>query len=79
MLTLRSAVTIRVNRADLEKVRGALHELAQGAGGQIELRVIEDGAVARGGCVVETPEFIVDGRIDSQLHEARRALERGGP
>lgn len=77
-LALTSPVTIRVNGCDLAKVSGALGELARGVDGRVTLRAVEDAAVAPGGCVVETPEFLVDGRIDSQLGQARRTLERGG-
>jgi flagellar assembly protein FliH len=69
----RDTVTVRVNPADLERMREHRDELI--AIGDIRnLRVIEDQRVDRGGVVVETDAGTIDARISTQLEEARKVL-----
>ena len=42
-----------------------------------EISVVADRRVGAGGCVVETPDFIVDGTIGAQIDTARKTI-RGG-
>jgi flagellar assembly protein FliH len=69
----RDTVTVRVNPADLERMREHREELI--AIGEIRnLRVVEDQRVDRGGVVVDTDAGTIDARITTQLDEARKIL-----
>ncbi len=69
----RDTVTVRVNPADLERMRDHRDELI--AMGDIRnLRVVEDQRVDRGGVVVDTDAGTIDARIGTQLEEARAIL-----
>ncbi|MEA2719717.1 MAG: flagellar assembly protein FliH [Candidatus Eremiobacteraeota bacterium] len=69
----RDSVTVRVNPADLERMREHRDELI--ALGDIKnLRVVEDQRVDRGGVVVDTDAGTIDARIGTQLEEARKIL-----
>jgi flagellar assembly protein FliH len=69
----RDTVTVRVNPADLERIRDHRDELI--AIGDIRnLRIVEDQRVDRGGVVVETDAGTIDARIGTQLEEARKVL-----
>jgi flagellar assembly protein FliH len=69
----RDSVTVRVNPADLERMRDHRDELI--ALGDIRnLRVVEDQRVDRGGVVVDTDAGTIDARIGTQLDEARKVL-----
>jgi flagellar assembly protein FliH len=69
----RDSVTVRVNPADLERMREHRDELI--AIGDIKnLRVVEDQRVDRGGVVVDTDAGTIDARIGTQLEEARKIL-----
>jgi flagellar biosynthesis/type III secretory pathway protein FliH len=69
----RDSVTVRVNPADLERMRDHRDELI--ALGDIRnLRLLEDKRVDRGGVVVETDAGTIDARISAQLDEARKIL-----
>ncbi|MBV8581902.1 MAG: hypothetical protein JOZ86_14870 [Candidatus Eremiobacteraeota bacterium] len=69
----RDTVTVRVNPADLERMREHRDELI--AIGDIRnLRVLEDQRVDRGGVVVETDAGTIDARVSTQLDEARKVL-----
>jgi flagellar assembly protein FliH len=69
----RDTVTVRVNPADLERMREHRDELI--AIGDIRnLRVVEDQRVDRGGVVVDTEAGTIDARIATQLDEARKIL-----
>jgi flagellar assembly protein FliH len=69
----RDTVTVRVNPADLERMREHRDELI--AIGDIRnLRLLEDQRVDRGGVVVETDAGTIDARVGTQLDEARKIL-----
>jgi flagellar assembly protein FliH len=74
----RARVEVRVNPADLTRVRDALAQPAPEAGPAHELIVMEDRRVERGGCVVQTPDFVVDGTMRTQLQAAAEALRGDG-
>lgn len=69
---LHEALTLRVHPDDLSLLKMAF-DLERGAGAR-ELRWMADERVARGGCLVEGRERIVDGRVDSALERVYRQL-----
>ena len=72
-LVNRETVTVRVNPADIETMRGHRDRLM--AMNDIDnMRVIEDQRVDRGGVIIETDAGTIDAKISTQLREARRLL-----
>lgn len=72
-LVERDTVTVRVNPADLERMRDHRKELI--AIGDIRsLRIVEDKRVDRGGVVIDSSGGTIDARIRTQLDEARKVL-----
>ncbi len=67
---------IRINPLDLSVISGAPGEAAPVAGGR-EVRWIPDESVARGGCVVEGPTRILDGRLETVLDRMYRKVTDG--
>ena len=61
----RDGLTIDVNPADYELVRGAMGEA---------IEVVPERRVARGGCIVRTTEGEIDARIGEQLGRAEAVL-----
>lgn len=72
-LVERESVTVRVNPADLERIRQHRDEFLNSSDVK-HLRIIEDQRVDRGGVVVETDGGTIDARISTQLNEAKRLL-----
>jgi flagellar assembly protein FliH len=69
-------VTVRVNPDDvaiLQQQREALTALYEGP---LPLHVEADARISRGGCLVETPERVVDARIETQLARIAEALKQ---
>lgn len=72
-LVNRETVTVRVNPADIETMRGHRERLM--AMNDIDnVRLIEDQRVDRGGVIIETDAGSIDAKISTQLREARRLL-----
>ncbi len=69
----RDTVTVRVNPADLERMRDHRDELIAIADIK-NLRVVEDRRVDRGGVVVDTDAGTIDARISTQVEEVRKIL-----
>lgn len=69
----RESITVRVNPADLERIRQHRDEFLN-ASDVKHLRIIEDQRVDRGGVVVETDGGTIDARVGTQLNEAKRVL-----
>jgi len=63
---MSGAVTVRLHPADLVALQ-ALGALPEVPGIGVDLRWVPDDTVLRGGCLVESPTAIVDGRIDRAL------------
>jgi len=63
-----SRVDIHVNPEDLTVLRSQ-GEMPNGDGRAAELQWIPDPEVERGGCTLETPHRVVDGRIDLALSD----------
>jgi flagellar assembly protein FliH len=69
----RERVTIQLNPADLELVRGALAELAS-IGGIEHLDVQEERRVTRGGAIVRTAVGEIDAQVETKLDRLRAAF-----
>ncbi|HEY3934427.1 MAG TPA: FliH/SctL family protein [Gemmatimonadales bacterium] len=63
---MNGTVVVRLNPADLTALT-ALGTVAEFAGTTVDLRWTSDETILRGGCVVEGPAAIIDGRIDRAL------------
>lgn len=70
-------VVLRVHPDDEEGARGAVGVWFPAGSRPEEVAVVGDGAVARGGVVVETELGRVDATLDRQLEEIARILEGG--
>jgi len=64
-------ITLRVSPEDIEAARAFLEREEKIPG---RVRIVKDGAVSPGGCIVESEIGSVDGRIETQLEAIRRAL-----
>jgi len=74
---LDQKLRIRLHPADLSMISRE-HSSGQApvAGGR-EVRWVPDETIARGGCMVEGPERIVDGRVESALERIYRTVDNG--
>lgn len=77
---LNVPLKVRVNPEDLSRISGL--EAAHGDAGRIagtrDVRWMADPAVGAGGCVVEGPDKVVDGRVDEALERVYWEVVRGG-
>lgn len=73
-LKTRSDVIIRVNLADLQLATEHAKDFIELAENAKNLTVVEDTAVDRGGCIIETDFGEIDARISSQLHELEEKI-----
>jgi flagellar assembly protein FliH len=73
-LKTRSDVIIRVNLADLQLATEHTKDFIELAENAKNLAVVEDTAVDRGGCIIETDFGEIDARISSQLHELEEKI-----
>ncbi len=74
LLSDRESLTIRVNPQDLRSLVEAKPQILEAFDGIQKLTVLEDPAVKRGGCLVQTPTAEIDARLDTQLAELVRSL-----
>ena len=74
VLADRETVTIRVHPEDLQAVLEAKPQLLETFDGIRQLAVVEDPAVHRGGCQIQTPTAEIDARLETQLEEIVRAV-----
>ena len=72
---LAGAVTVRMHPADLAAL-GDLSSFQAPEGASFELTWVGDPQLMRGGCVVETPASVVDGRVDEALLDLYERLCR---
>ena len=79
LIVRRSHVHLRVHPRDYPRILPLQDSLAQDAGAGHEILIHEDRRVDRGGCIVETPDFVIDGTLRSQLRVAHNALEGDSP
>ena len=66
--------TIRVHPDGAELLQAHLDEVAAQTAAMSSFRVLADPSIALGGCVVETPNSVVDATFPAQLAEARHRL-----
>jgi len=72
---LEAAVKIRLNPADLSAISSPLR--GDGVESGREVRWIPDASVAPGGCMVEGPQSVVDGRVEKALERIYTQLVYG--
>jgi flagellar assembly protein FliH len=75
LLVDRSHVRIRISPADMEEVTRLVPALAAGAQAG-RLQIVEDNAVERGGCILETGFGSVNAGIEDQLSVVESELDR---
>ncbi|MBU0935307.1 MAG: flagellar assembly protein FliH [Spirochaetes bacterium] len=73
-LKARSEVVIRVNLADLQLSTDHVKDFVEMAENAKRISIMEDSAVDRGGCIIETDFGEIDARIQSQLHELEEKI-----
>lgn len=71
---LDQKIRVRLNPSDLRLFTGKTGENAPVESGGREVRWTPDDSVAQGGCIVEGPEHVVDGRLDSALERIYRTV-----
>jgi len=71
----RSHVRVRISPADMEEVTRLVPELAAGAQAG-RLQIVEDSAIERGGCILETGFGSVNAGIEDQLSVVEKELDR---
>jgi flagellar biosynthesis/type III secretory pathway protein FliH len=71
--TRAGVVTLRIHPTDRAAVDAARPSLTQRLAAAVQLRVVDDPTVARGGCVVDTPAGRLDARLETQLAALERA------
>ena len=69
---LDQVITVRLNPADVASCGATVTPDA--AGRMRDVRWISDAHILRGGCLVEGRERIIDGRVDTSLERAYRAV-----
>lgn len=69
----RKILALRINPNDYSGLTEHREELLASLEGA---RLVPDGEIEAGGCIVEVDTGLIDGRIESQLQEAARLLER---
>ena len=67
-------VTLEVNPADLDLVRGSIEQLGDGTAALARLEIVAERRIPRGGCVLQTTEGEIDGQIGEQLARAAEVL-----
>jgi flagellar assembly protein FliH len=73
-LKTKSDVIVRVNLADLQLASEHVKDFVQMTENAKKMQIVEDGAVDRGGCVIETDFGEIDARISSQLSELEEKI-----
>lgn len=73
MAPLHGPIIIRLHPADLEAIRD-LPIIREAAPTAVELRWVADTSIIQGGCVLEGPASVVDGRIDRVMLDIHERL-----
>ncbi len=72
------SVRLRVHPADHAHIMSERDAIQRESGLVEGITIVSDRRIARGSCVLETPDFVVDGSRRGQLAAARAALEGKG-
>ncbi len=75
----RGKVTLRVNLEDLKLTSSHVDEFIQHVENIEGITILEDSAVEKGGCIVETDFGAIDARISSQLTELENKILEVSP
>jgi flagellar biosynthesis/type III secretory pathway protein FliH len=73
----RGTLEIWINGADRPVIERSLPQLMQAIGGCDDVRLHEDAAITRGGCVLKSGGGTVDARLESQVQAIAEALLPG--
>ncbi len=73
-VTVRSAVTVRLNPADYNYLLEHRKELSPHGDEAREIIMVADRSVERGGCLIQNESGDVDARIEEQFREVERAF-----
>lgn len=69
-----ASIVLRLHPADVAELQADSTDWQQFSSGRSPIKVIADAGLTRGGCLVETPEGEIDGRIESQLSRLAEEL-----
>jgi len=72
----REQLVIRLNPLDLEVIKKYREELISSVDGVKNMEIVGDQRIKRGGCVIETGAGNVDARVDSQLKQLGKGIQR---
>ena len=78
LLGTPTQMQLHVNPADRQLIDQALPGLLALGTETRDLSLVEDPSIARGGCVISTPEGMIDSTVDAQLKRVMEALLPGG-
>ncbi|WP_066067208.1 FliH/SctL family protein [Neobacillus soli] len=70
----RSMISICVSPEDFTFVQNQRNLLLESLEGQIEVKILPEHSIEKGGCVIRTSYGSIDARIDVQLREIKQAL-----
>lgn len=70
----RSMISICVSPDDFIFVQNQRNQLLEALEGQIEVKILPEHSIEKGGCVIRTSYGSIDARIDVQLKEIKQAL-----
>lgn len=70
----RSMISICVSPDDFSFVQNQRNQLLESLEGQIEVKILPEHSIEKGGCVIRTSYGSIDARIDVQLKEIKQAL-----
>ncbi len=73
-VTTPVAMCVRVHPSDHARIHAEREAIQRESGLAREITVVADRRVARGSCVLETPDFVIDGSRRGQLAAAQTAL-----
>lgn len=69
-----TSIVLRLHPVDVAEMEADSTDWRQFSNTSAQIKVIADSGVTRGGCLVETPEGEIDGRIESQLSRLAEEL-----
>ncbi|PLS01461.1 FliH/SctL family protein [Neobacillus cucumis] len=70
----RSMISICVSPEDFSFVQAQRNQLLEMLEGQIEVKILPEHSIEKGGCVIRTSYGSIDARLDVQLKEIKQAL-----